>query len=122
NLGQSGSVAWMFDLKGQIVFGSDRYEEPQVLEAALEAGAEDMETDEDSYTIYTDSGEFNAVQQGLRATGIEWESAELAMIPRTLVHVEGADAAKLMKLLEALEDLDDVQKVWTNADIDESLV
>lgn len=122
NLGQSGSVAWMFDLKGQIVFEAERYEEPRVLEAALEAGAEDMESDEGAYTIYTDSTEFNAVQDGLRATGIEWESAELAMIPRTLVRVEGADALKLLKLLDALDDLDDVQKVWSNADIDENLV
>lgn len=122
NLGQSGSVAWMFDLKGQIVFEGARYDEPRVLEAALEAGAEDMESDEDAYTVYTDSAGFNSVQDGLRATGVEWESAELAMIPKTLVHVEGAEAAKLLKLLDALEDLDDVQKVWTNADIDDSLV
>lgn len=122
NLGQSGSVAWMFDLKGQIVFESEAVDEARVLEAALEAGAEDMETDEDSYTVYTESTSFNSVQEGLRGSGLEWESAELAMIPKTLVEVEGADAARLMKLLEALEDLDDVQKVWTNADIDESLV
>ena len=122
NLGTSGSVAWMFDLKGQIVFEGDRYEEPRVLEAALEAGAEDMETDEDSYIVYSDSASFNAVQDGLRAAGVEWESAELAMVPNTLVGVEGPEAARLVKLLEALEDLDDVQKVWTNGDIDESLV
>jgi YebC/PmpR family DNA-binding regulatory protein len=122
NLGQSGSVAWMFDLKGQIVFEPGRYEEPRVLEAALEAGAEDMESDEDGYTVYTDSAGFNSVQDSFRATGVEWESAELAMIPKTLVRIEGTDATKLLKLLEALEDLDDVQKVWTNADIDESLV
>ena len=70
NLGTSGSVAWMFDLKGQIVFEGDRYEEPCVLEAALEAGAEDMETDEDSYIVYSDSASFNAVQDGLRAAGL----------------------------------------------------
>lgn len=122
NLGQSGSVAWMFDLKGQIAIDGSRYDEAQVLEAALEAGAEDMETEEDGYTVYTDPGQFNAVQEGLRATGIEWESAELAMVPKTLVAVEGDEASKLLRLLEALEDLDDVQKVWTNADIDESLV
>jgi len=121
NLGQSGSVAWMFDLKGQIEIGS-RYDEAQLLEAALEAGAEDMETAEDGYTVYTDPSHFNAVQEGLRAAGIEWESAELAMVPKTLVAVEGDEASKLLRLLEALEDLDDVQKVWTNADIDESLV
>ena len=122
NLGQSGSVAWMFDLKGQVVIERERYEEARVLEAALEAGAEDMETDEDSYTVYSESTDFNTVQEGLRAAGIEWESAELAMVPKTLMGVEGEDAAKLMKLLDLIDDLDDVQKVWTNADIDESLV
>ena len=122
NLGQSGSVAWMFDLKGQVVIERERYEEARVLEAALEAGAEDMETDEDSFTVYSDSTDFNTVQEGLRAAGIEWENAELAMVPKTLMDVEGEDAAKLMKLLDLLDDLDDVQKVWTNADIDESLV
>lgn len=122
NLGTSGSVAWMFDLKGQIVIEGERYDESRVLEAALEAGAQDMETDEDGFTVYSESTDFAAVQDGLREAGIEWESAELAMIPKTLVAVEGDDAARLLRLLDVLEDLDDVQKVWTNADIDESLV
>lgn len=122
NLGTSGSVAWMFDLKGQIALDGERYDEARVLEAALEAGAQDMETDEDGFTVYTESSDFTAVQDGLRVAGIEWESAELAMVPKTLVAVEGEDAARLLRLLDVLEDLDDVQKVWTNADIDESLV
>ena len=122
NLGTSGSVAWMFDLRGQIVIDGERYDEAGVLEAALEAGAEDMEAEDDGFTVYTESTDFTAVQDGLRAAGVEWESAELAMIPRTLVAVEGDDAVRLLKLLDALEDLDDVQKVWSNADIDESLV
>lgn len=122
NLGQSGSVAWMFDLKGQIEIDRERYDEARVLEAALEAGAQDMETDEDGYTVYSESTDLNTLQEGLQAAGIEWDNAELAMVPKTLVAVEGADASKLLKLLDALEDLDDVQKVWTNADIDESLV
>lgn len=122
NLGQSGSVAWMFDSKGQIEIDRSRYDEAVVLEAALEAGAEDMEADEEQYTVYAEPTEFSAVQDGLRAAGIEWENAELAMIPKTLVGVAGDEGAKLLKLLDALEDLDDVQKVWTNADIDEALV
>lgn len=122
NLGTSGSVAWMFDLRGQIVIDGERYDEARVLEAALEAGAEDMETEEDGFTVYTESTGFSAVQDGLRAAGINWESAELAMVPRTLVAVEGDDAVRLLKLLDVLDDLDDVQKVWSNADIDESLV
>lgn len=119
NLGTSGSVAWMFDRKGQIVVDAARYDEAAVLEAALEGGAEDMEVEEDGYTIVTDITTFNDVQDALKTAGIEWESAELAMVPQTTLQVEGKEAEKLLKLLDALEDLDDVQKVFTNADVDE---
>jgi YebC/PmpR family DNA-binding regulatory protein len=123
NLGQTGSVAWMFDHKGQIVFDATRYDEGTLLEASLEAGAEDMESDEESLTVYTAIGDFHAVQDALRARDLEWESAELAMVPKTMMKVEGSDAQKLVKLLDMLEELDDVQKVFTNADIDvDSLV
>ena len=119
NLGQAGSVAWMFEHKGQIVFDATKADEADLLEAALEAGALDMESEEDSYVVYTDVPGFHAVQEALRARGLEWENAELAMVPKATVRVDGADAPKLVKLLEAIEDLDDVQKVYTNADIDE---
>lgn len=118
NLGQSGSVAWMFDRRGQIVFDAERYDEAAVLEAALEAGAEDMEVEDGTCTVYTEVADFAAVQDAFRARGMEWESAELAMVPKTTVRVEGKDAERLVKLLELLEDLDDVQKVYSNADID----
>jgi YebC/PmpR family DNA-binding regulatory protein len=118
NLGTSGSVAWMFDRRGQIVLDGERFDESDVLEAALEAGAEDMEVADGAFTVYTHIGDFNTVQEGLRERRMEWESAELAMVPKTLVKVEGKDAEKLVKLLEMLEDLDDVQKVYSNADID----
>jgi YebC/PmpR family DNA-binding regulatory protein len=119
NLGTTGSVAWMFDHRGQIVFDAARYDEATLLEAALEGGAEDMEMDEDAFTVYTRIPEFHAVQDALRKSGLEWENAELAMVPKSLVRVEGRDAEKLVRLLEALEDSDDVQKVYSNADIDE---
>jgi YebC/PmpR family DNA-binding regulatory protein len=123
NLGQTGSVAWMFDRRGQIVFDAERYDEAAVLEAALESGAEDLEVADGMYTVYTEVSDFTAVQDGLRERGLEWEAAELAMVPKTLVRVEGKDAEKLVKLLEAIEDLDDIQKVYSNADIDmEALV
>ena len=118
NLGTTGSVAWMFDRRGQIVIDAERYDEDTVMEAALEAGAEDVESDEGTHTVYTGLADFAAVQDGLRARGIEWESAELAMVPRNMVNVAGGDAETLMKLLDLLEDLDDVQKVYTNADLD----
>ena len=119
NLGTSGSVAWMFDLKGQITFDAGRYDEGTLLEAALEAGAEDMQGDEESMVVTTEPSDFHAVQDVLRERRLEWEGAELAMIPKSTVRVEGADAAKLVKLLDLLEENDDVQKVYTNADIDE---
>jgi YebC/PmpR family DNA-binding regulatory protein len=122
NLGQSGSVAWMFVRRGQVVFDAERYDEGALMEAALEAGAEDMETEDGSTTVYTDISEFHAVQDAFRAAGLEWESAELAMVPKTMVGVAGPDAEKLLKLLDQIEEHDDVQKVYTNADIDESLV
>jgi YebC/PmpR family DNA-binding regulatory protein len=118
NLGTTGSVAWMFDRRGQITIDAERYDEAAVLEAALEAGAMDMETDDGVYTVTSEDTDFAAVQDGLRDAGIEWEKAELAMVPTTEVRVEGADAEKLLKLLDLLEELDDVQKVYTNADLD----
>lgn len=122
NLGTSGSVAWMFDHRGQIIFDGERYDEATVLEAALEAGAEDMEAEDGSLVVYTEIADFHQVQEGLRGQGMTWESAELAMVPKTLVRVEGADAEKLIRLMDVLDDLDDVQQVYTNADFDESLV
>jgi YebC/PmpR family DNA-binding regulatory protein len=118
NLGTTGSVAWMFDRRGQIVIDGERYDEDTVMEAALEAGALDVESEEGTHTVLTEIADFNAVQEGLRAKGIEWESAELAMVPKSEVRVTGGDADTLMKLLDLLEDLDDVQKVYTNADVD----
>jgi YebC/PmpR family DNA-binding regulatory protein len=119
NLGTTGSVAWMFDRRGQIVVDAAKYDEARVMEVAVEAGALDMEVEEDGYTIISEPTEFNPVQEAAREAGIEWESAELAMIPKSTVKVEGDEAAKLLKLLEALEDLDDIQRVYTNADVDE---
>jgi YebC/PmpR family DNA-binding regulatory protein len=118
NLGTTGSVAWMFDRRGQIDVDAGRYDEETVMEAALEAGALDVEGDDGTFTVTTDVADFGAVQDALREKGIEWESAELAMVPKTEVRVEGDDAKKLVKLLELLEDLDDVQNVYTNADMD----
>jgi YebC/PmpR family DNA-binding regulatory protein len=119
NLGATGSVAWMFDRRGQIAIDAEKFSEDQVMEAALEAGALDVESGDGGYTVVTEVTDFHAVQDALREKGIEWEEAELAMIPKTEVRVEGGDAAQLVKLIDLLEELDDVQKVHTNADIDE---
>ncbi|HUE76947.1 MAG TPA: YebC/PmpR family DNA-binding transcriptional regulator, partial [Longimicrobiales bacterium] len=122
NLGQTGSVAWQFERQGQIWVDGGRYEEDAAMLAALEAGALDFRREDDSYTITTDVTSFHKVQDGLRAQGIEFEEAELAMVPTAVVWVEGQEAERLLKLLEVLEDLDDVQRVHSNADIDEKVL
>ena len=122
SLGTGGSVAWQFDRKGQIVIDASRHSEDTVFEAAIEAGAEDVDGDGDEFVVTTDVQRFNAVQDAIRGAGIGASSAELTRIAKTEVSVGGRDAEKLLKLLEALEDLDDVQKVHSNADIDEAVL
>ncbi len=119
SMGTSGSVAWQFERKGQIWVDAARYDEDSVLMAALDAGAADAVKDEDSYLVTTDVASFHAVQQGLKKAGVEIDEAELAFVPNATVSIAGEDAHKLLRLLEALDDLDDVQKVHSNADIDE---
>jgi YebC/PmpR family DNA-binding regulatory protein len=120
NLGSANSVAWMFDRKGQILVDAARYPEDSTLEAALEAGAEDFVRDGDQYLISTAVPSFHSVQDTLRQRGIETESAELALVPKTTVRLEGKQAEHMLKLVEALEELDDVSKVFSNFDIDAS--
>ena len=122
SLGTDGSVAWQFDRKGQLVVDATRHGEEAVFEAAIEAGAEDVEGDEEELVVTTEPGDFAAVRDGLEAAGIEVSSAELTRIPKNEVAVTGKDAEKLLKLLDMLDDLDDVQKVHSNADIDEAVL
>jgi YebC/PmpR family DNA-binding regulatory protein len=119
NLGTAGSVAWMFDRRGQIHLDASRYEEDAAMEAALDAGAVDFARDGDMYVIATEVHDFHAVQEALRAKKIAWESAEIAMIPKNTVKVEGGAAAQLVRLMEAIEEHDDVAKVFSNFDVDE---
>jgi YebC/PmpR family DNA-binding regulatory protein len=119
NLGTSGSVAWMFDRRGQVHVDAKRYEEDAVMEAALEAGAQDVVRDGDTFTVTTEVNDFHAVQEGLRARKIEAESAEIAMIPKSTVKVDGGNAKNLVRLMEAIEEHDDVAKVFSNFDVDE---
>jgi YebC/PmpR family DNA-binding regulatory protein len=118
HLGAANSVAWMFDRKGQIVLDATRSPEDATLEAALEAGAEDFTRDADQYVLTTAPADLHAVQDALKAAGFRIESAELALVPKSTVKVEGADAERLLRLLEALEELDDVSRVFSNFDID----
>jgi transcriptional/translational regulatory protein YebC/TACO1 len=115
-------VAWQFDRKGQIVVDASKHSEEAVFMAAIEAGAEDVEGDGEEFVITTEVTDFAAVQDALEKAGIEASSAELTRIAKNEIAVAGKDAEKLVKLLEALDDLDDVQKVHSNADIDEAVL
>jgi YebC/PmpR family DNA-binding regulatory protein len=118
NLGSPNSVAWMFEKKGQMAVDAARYPEDAVMEAALEAGAEDLVRDGEQYVITTDPTALHAVVDALRAAGIRAEDPEIAMIPQNTVKVEGGDAERLLRLMEAIEEHDDVSKVFSNFDID----
>jgi YebC/PmpR family DNA-binding regulatory protein len=119
NLGESGCVAWMFSKKGLILIAKDVIDEDELMEVALDNGAEDMKTEDDNYEISTTLEDFHAVAQAVNDKNIETISAEIAMLPSTYVKLEGKQAQSMLKLLEKLEDLDDVQNVWSNFDISE---
>jgi YebC/PmpR family DNA-binding regulatory protein len=118
NFGATNSVAWMFDRKGQIYVDAAKFPEDAVMEAALEGGAEDVVTEDDQHIITTEPTALHAVKTALEAKKIVVREAEITMIPKNTVHVEGKNAEQLLKLMEELEDLDDVQKVDANFDID----
>jgi YebC/PmpR family DNA-binding regulatory protein len=117
NLGETGSVSFMWDRVGQVTYGPEAGSEDKVMEAAIEAGADDVETDEDGHTIYTAFEQLSDVAAALEASLGQAKSTQLAWRPRAVTPVAGDPAATLMKLIEALEDEDDVQNVYSNADI-----
>lgn len=122
NLGTDGSVAYLFNRTGQISYprGSD---EDQIMEAALEAGAEDVVTNEDgSVDVLTAWEDFSTVKESLTAAGLEPEQAEVTMLATTTVALDKEAAEKLLALVDHLEDLDDVQNVYTNADIPDEVM
>jgi len=122
NLGTSGSVAWQFQRKGQIYVDASRYPEEAVFEAAIEAGAEDVSREGDEFIVTTGPAAFHEVQDAMQLAGVEAAETELTFIAKSEVSVAGRDAEKLLKILEALEENDDVQKVHSNADIDEAVL
>lgn len=119
NMGENGSVAWMFERRGLITVPKEQYTEDDLLEIALEAGAEDMISEDESYDIYTGFEDFQEIKNNLEAKSIVMESAELTMIPQNTVKVEGKQAEQLMKLIEKFDEHDDVQNVYANFDIDD---
>ena len=120
NMGEAGSVAWMFSKKGYIVIESSKADEETLMNLAIEAGADDFSNEGATYEIYTTPQAFDAVLSALKEKGIETISAEISMIPQTSVKVEGKAAQQVIKLMDALDEHDDVQHVYGNFDIEES--
>ncbi|PXF63178.1 YebC/PmpR family DNA-binding transcriptional regulator [Kangiella spongicola] len=117
NLGTSGSVAYLFEKRGQFVFG-DNYNEDELMEAALEAGAEDFITHDDgSFEVLTTPEDYLDVKEALKEAGFEAENAEVTMLPSTQAELDVSEGAKVIRLIDRLEELDDTQNVYTNADI-----
>jgi YebC/PmpR family DNA-binding regulatory protein len=118
NLGATNSVSWMFDRKGLISLDATTIDEDKALEAALDAGAEDVQREGDQFVVSTDPAAFHAVKSALEARGLKTVESEVSWVPKNTIRVEGKVAESLLKLLEELEDLDDVQKVDANFDMD----
>jgi YebC/PmpR family DNA-binding regulatory protein len=119
NMGETGSVAFMFDRLGQITYPVSAGSEDAIMEAAIEAGAEDAETDTDGHTIYTAFEDLGVVIEALEATLGPARSTAMIWRPKTLTPIAGDDCGTLMKLINALDDDDDVQNVWANFDMSE---
>jgi len=123
NLGESGCVAWMFDKKGSIVIDKEGVDEEELMDLAIEAGAEDVVEEETTFQILTEPDDFSEVVEALEKAGIKCQEAAIAMIPKNTVEVtEEKTARSLLKLLDNLEDNDDVQKVHANFDISDELM
>ncbi|MBU0759266.1 MAG: YebC/PmpR family DNA-binding transcriptional regulator [Candidatus Omnitrophica bacterium] len=118
----AGSVSWMFEKKGYIEVGKTAAPEDKIMSVALDAGAQDMETVDESYSITTDPKDFEAVKKALEDSGIKVASAEITMIPKSTIQLKGDEAKQIFGLMEALEDHDDSQNVYANFDIPDDTV
>jgi YebC/PmpR family DNA-binding regulatory protein len=119
NMGEQGSVSWMFERKSEIVIDGDKATEDQLMNLALDAGAEDLKNDGGNWVVISPPEMHEAVLAAIQKAGIPTESAQLGMVPKNLVRLEGKNASGMLRLSEALEEHDDVQNVYSNFDIDE---
>jgi YebC/PmpR family DNA-binding regulatory protein len=122
NLGEPGSVQWLFSKHGVVLVDKGAASEDDLLAVALDAGADDVRDDGDEWEILTDPKAFEAVKSALESAGIRLASAEVTQVPQNRVPVDGGDARQVLKLIDALEDHDDVQAVYANFDIPESVL
>jgi len=122
NLGENGCVAWMFEKKGYIVVEKSVADEDTLMEAALDAGAEDIREDDGNFEVIASTEDFEAVKAAVENANIPYIVAEVTMLPQSTTDLKGKEAQQMVRLMEALEDCDDVQKVYTNADIPEEVL
>ena len=122
NIGDTGCVAWMFDQKGLILVTKEGQDEDEIMMIALDAGAEDIQDEGDTFDVFTSPSEFESVRSQLIENGIEPMRAEISRIPQSTVAIEGQEAEQLLRLLEVLEEHDDVQNVYANFDMDDKVL
>ena len=122
SMGENGSVAWMFDRKGIITLPIQNKTEDEIMDIVLEAGAEDLQTEDDYFEVQTDLESFEPVRKALVAADMQIENASLQWIAKNTINISGDDAEKVMKIIEAMDDSEDVQNVYSNADFDEELI
>ncbi len=122
NLGEAGSVAWMFHKKGYIVIDKAAVDEDKLMEVVLDVGAEDIEAGAKEYEVTTDPQKLDVVKKALEKAGIKYHLAELTMYPQSTVAIDGKHAEQMLRLMEQLEEHDDVQKVYSNCDIPDSVM
>lgn len=119
NLGESGSVNWMFHKKGYIVVPKEAAKEDDLMNIVLENGGEDLRDDGENWEVFTEPNSYEAVLEAIKGAGVTPAASELSMIPQTYTKLEGAQANQMIRLLEALEEQDDVQNVYSNFDFEE---
>jgi YebC/PmpR family DNA-binding regulatory protein len=123
SMGEAGCVAWMFSKKGSIVFNREKVSEEEVMEVALDAGAEDVKDQEDQFEVTTSLEDFAAVRAAFDSKQMPYEVAEITMVPQSSVAIEDEKAAlQVLKLMDALEDCDDVQQAYANFDIPDKIL
>lgn len=122
NMGESGSVSWMFDKKGYIAIDGTKHTEDEIMEIALDIGADDVKTDDGTIEVYTSIENYISVLEGLKAKNIAITSSEMSRFPKNTVALEKDKAMSLLRLMDEFEGNDDVQNVASNADIDDSVM
>ncbi len=122
NMGEAGCVSWMFHKKGYLVVSRAKVDEDKLMTLALDAGAEDMQPEDDNFVVTTAPNDFEKVKKVLEDAGVTPDAAESTMIPQTYVKLDGKEAQQMLRLVETLEDNDDVQNVYANFDIPEEIL